>query len=628
MFPMKSRTLFIAALLLFLVIPSKGIADSGNDLILNYIESRPADGQYAYDVSALFSLQDSIGNPIKDLKIENIALSEDGRGITLDSLDLVQDEPIYLSLLLDTSGSMIGTKIEAARVASKSFTTGLNTEDRLSITTFNSDITHLTDFSTDHTAAVSLLAAIDAIPQSGTCLYDAAYEAIQRTAALPLGRRAVIILTDGKDELITGGACSKLILDDVIDLASEGSTRVPVYTIGLGNSIDVESLTRLAELTGGQFQRSPDAAQLESLFVQLLDQLQSQYILHYTSTAAPGSHNLVMQVNYLNANLTDSRGFMLQALPINLSIISPSNGQEINGKVKVVAAITGQGHPIKQVVFSANGVTIGTVDKMPYELEWVPDPAFNGDVSIRATAMSAENNTLAEGTVQVKVIVSGVVIPGVIKTESGFFTNKKTLLYGGLLAVIVLCLVIYFILAGKKRRNEKQRDKKWNEMVGNSNGLPAIGMNEMTMDGFVLGENSLGALMVMQSDDPAMLGQRFEITDNSTRLGRAADNEILFPKDGPVSRHHAIIENQNGQLVLSEMVSTSADGTSKTPTFGTFINDQQIRQPVVLRSGDLIRLGKRLVLKFECTNQNDEDDDARTMDQLTLDDNDKTMDSI
>ena len=75
------------------------------------------------------------------------------------------------------------------------------------------------------------------------------------------------------------------------------------------------------------------------------------------------------------------------------------------------------------------------------------------------------------------------------------------------------------------------------------------------------------------------------------------------------------------------MVSPSGDGSPKTPTFGTYVNDNKVLQPVVLRNGDLIKLGKRVVLKFESNNQSEEDDDARTMDEFGVDDTDKTIDS-
>jgi pSer/pThr/pTyr-binding forkhead associated (FHA) protein len=103
-------------------------------------------------------------------------------------------------------------------------------------------------------------------------------------------------------------------------------------------------------------------------------------------------------------------------------------------------------------------------------------------------------------------------------------------------------------------------------------------------------------LIVTASDDASMIGHRFEITKSQTTLGRSADNDINFPKDSPVSRHHAQLNERSGGIYLSEM--RGAD--NKAPTYGTFLNESQLGEdPVLLQTGDEIRLGKRVRLKFE-----------------------------
>jgi len=623
-------SLTLTAALLFFV-PINTFAQSGLDLVLNYIEAQPVSGKLAYDVSATFSLLDGSGIAIKDLKLEDVSISEDGQTIEPGSLNLVTDQPIYISLLLDTSGSMSGPKIDAAKEAASQFITGLNPDDRIAVTTFNSEIANLIDFSTDHNAAANLVTGIDVAPGSGTCLYDSAYEAIQKTAGLPLGRRAVIILTDGKDTLPSGAPCSKLNLDDVIDLAKEGNTRVPVYAIGLGDNIDEQGLTRLATLTGGRYYEAPNATKLKGLFAQLLDTLQSEYILFYTSANAPGSHTLVLNVNYLNVTTSDSRGFILPALPLNVSIISPNSGTEITSNIKIVAAITGQGQQIKNIVFMANDVSIGTDETAPYELEWAPPSDLNGDVTLSAAAISTDNTEITRGSVPVKVNVP-VTTPDMTPTPSDgggertfFEIYKLYIIGGGAFALVLIGTALFLAITAKKRRENKERDKRWHDVVVDPP-AKSSSMTEMTIDGFTMSENSSGVLMVMQSDDPAMVGQRFELVEKSTRLGRAADNDILFPKDGPVSRHHALIEERNGQLVISELVSPAADGTLKTPTFGTFLNEKQVSASTPIRNGDIIRIGKRVILKYEAPERKKDDDDAKTMDSFSVDDADKTID--
>ena len=446
-------------------------ADSVGELTINYIESKPAENLLAHEVEATFSFLDSMGNPIKDLKIDDISISEDGQGVTPTSLDLVSDQSIYISLLLDTSGSMTGSRNEAAVAAATQFVSGLNKEDRISVTTFNSEISKLIDFSTDHDAVNNLIASIEAVPKSGTCLFDAAYKAVQETAAMPLGRRAVIILTDGKDESPVGGPCSKLTIDDVIDIASRGNTRVPIFTIGLGDTIDESGLMRISTLTGGRYEKTPDADQLENSFTRLLDLLQSQYILNFTSNAALGNHTLAIKINYLNNNFSDTRDFVLQELPLSLTIVSPTNGQEISETVKITAIINGHGDPIEQVVFSINDVVIGTDDITPYELEWNPETAQKGEAVITVKAIGSDKTELAVSTVEVTINSEEIVVSNNNEENTNLFSelfSEKNLpitlaVLGGL---VILIIVIVILAKAKKKKETKNRNDQWNKGGG------------------------------------------------------------------------------------------------------------------------------------------------------------------
>ena len=74
----------------------------------------------------------------------------------------------------------------------------MTANDKVAVISFNSTIKTLIDFTSEHGSATQQIRAMDAEPNSGTCLYDAAYKAVQMSAGLPKGRRAIILLTDGK----------------------------------------------------------------------------------------------------------------------------------------------------------------------------------------------------------------------------------------------------------------------------------------------------------------------------------------------------------------------------------------------------------------------------------------------
>jgi len=138
----------------------------------------------------------------------------------------------------------------------------------------------------------------------------------------------------------------------------------------------------------------------------------------------------------------------------------------------------------------------------------------------------------------------------------------------------------------------------------------------------------LGALVILQSDDPAILNQRIEIVNPITHLGRKTDNDIPFAKDSPVSRHHAVINARDGQMFLGEVVvADERTGQPTRPAYGTFVNGLQVEEPVILRNGDEITLGKRLRIRFEAP-LIVQDVEGTTVDQLAPCTDDKTIPGV
>jgi len=637
--PFKTTFFRAVVILLFLTvilgIPFTALAQSNVTLQLHDVQVKPIQGSAAYDVSAYFSLLDSAGNPIKDATADQFTLSEDNQPVKIASL-AASNEPTNVAILLDTSGSMAGDKIKAARSAASKFIGDLQSNDQVAVLTFNKSTTHQIDFTLDHTAAEQQVELIpDPTPNTFTCLYDAAYESIKLAADLPSGQRAIILLTDGKDQGNNGTPCSLHTLDDVINLASGGKTRIPIYTIGSGSDADTQTLQRMASETSGRYQASPNSTQLDALFGLLLDELRSQYVIHYTSAATQGEHTLTLDVKYRSAESVVSGKMEMPAVPYSLNFTSPVDASEVNGKTSMSVAISGQGAPIQKVLYLANNVSIGSASNSPYTLDWDPSSLQEGSVTLQAIAVDAGGNELAHSIITVTYKQAAAnPIPSQTPTPTSAVSNGGKLALTTIVLAAVAGLVLLGILitamlvVGKRRRKEKERDKQWQEKVQGIGVNPesVSGNDDRTMDSFTPSENALGVLVILQSDDPAMLHQRIEIVKPVTNLGRKADNDIIFSKDNPVSRHHAVIEERNGQLFLSEINSPDEHtGQLKRPAYGTFVNGTQVQDPTLLRDGDEIMLGKRVRIRFESLHSTQGGDD-RTMDQGTSSDDEKTMD--
>jgi Ca-activated chloride channel homolog len=619
--PIKTLAILSTLILIAASISFPVRAQSETSLIIHDIQGKPQSEEFAYDMSVYFSLYDSNGQPIRDLALADVSLTEDGKRVDAAGLAAADQDPINVAILMDTSGSMAGTKIEAARRAAARFISDLQDKDQAALVSFNTDVKTESDFTENLPKVQQKIELLDAEKQSGTCFYDALYSAIQLSASIPDGRRAIVVLTDGVDTLPNGATCSKYTDQDIIDLATRETTRVPLYTLGLGNSVDTKGLERLAARTGGLYQFAADPGGLDQVFESLAEQLRSQYRLNYVSIAAPGPHVLALKVDTSSIHEQNSHDFLLQSFPYRVVFDAPKDGEKVVGETKLRVQVPGQGESIAKVEFFADGQSIGTVEAPPYEITWNP-PAGSSNAKLEAAVFGEAGGQLARSSINVAIDPTS---PGLTATPPTSATpvlppvDKKVsttsyVLIGLVLAVILAIVIVIIFMSAKRKRHEEQRDREWKEKVQTEPTPSANLVDDRTMDTFMTSDDALGVLVVLQSDDPMMVGQRIEIAKPVTNLGRKADNEVIFAKDAAVSRHHAVIEERGGKLFLSEVIAMD-EGSPKRPAYGTFLNGDQIEFPVLLKNGDEIRLGKRVRLRFEGLHSTNTDDE-RTVDQF------------
>ncbi len=93
-------------------------------------------------------------------------------------------------------------------------------------------------------------------------------------------------------------------------------------------------------------------------------------------------------------------------------------------------------------------------------------------------------------------------------------------------------------------------------------------------------------LVVIYTKEPTLLGKRFVLDNNPTRVGRGADNHVVLDGDS-VSRRHAHFEQRGSAWLVVD------DGS----TNGTYCNDEQIAREAVLKNGDRVKVGPT-IFKF------------------------------
>lgn len=237
-------------------------------VILNY--------QVSVNRVVLFATaQDSDHRFILDLKKEDFRVEEDDK--PQEILDFyLEQRPVILCLLLDSSGSMQG-RMDKVHLAADKFVEALAAEDQAMVIDFDEKVFLLQDFTRDPKL---LKEAIDStVPEGGTALYDAVYAAFRRLKDYQ-GRKAIVILSDGED------TNSKFSYQRVLETAK--TNEVLIYSIGLGISmLDMTShsvLKELAEETGGRAFFPGKAEDLEEVYQQIAQELRSQYYITYSPT--------------------------------------------------------------------------------------------------------------------------------------------------------------------------------------------------------------------------------------------------------------------------------------------------------------------------------------------------------
>lgn len=347
----KLRTCLLIILLTNFPLTAAVLAQPIKQLTINYIEVSEAPEQYANRVIAYVTVTDASENPIPGLSTQSFEVNEDGKDIgEKQNLEVSQTaDPMSVILAIDTSGSMQAkdksgvTSMEAARRAAVDFINMLSKGDKVAIFSFNNNPILNLDFTDDHQAAVDAVKKLSAKYRASTCLNDTAIEAIKKAAEIPKGRRAIILLTDGKDEK-GGGPCSIHTPSDVIDAATTKTIRVPIYTVGVGPKVDAKELRRFASFTGGRNLLATSVAELKGFYQKIANQLKNQYAVTYLTRSPSGEHSLVIKARHEGSQEQDLKRFLSPPPPIpaepKVSFLRPTKNDKIVGTVDVRVGIT------------------------------------------------------------------------------------------------------------------------------------------------------------------------------------------------------------------------------------------------------------------------------------------------
>jgi VWFA-related protein len=263
---------------------------------------------------------------VSGLGLSDFELYDDGELRPIDSVT-VAEVPLNVMLVLDTSQSVRGATLSHLNRAAGQFLDELGRQDRAGLLTFSHHLSLRSGLTQDVPALKDSLRANEA--GGGTAWHDALFAALELLEAVR-ERPMVLFFTDGADTY------SWLSEDQV--KAITGRSNAVIYAISRDETETMPLLgtmraeqqyrqkrrdhiarTRLlqevTEESGGRLIETNSFDQLQEIFLAILAEMKTRYILTYTPEAPVrgGWHDLEVKVKRKGVEVHARRGYYYEA---------------------------------------------------------------------------------------------------------------------------------------------------------------------------------------------------------------------------------------------------------------------------------------------------------------------------
>ncbi|MEQ1885935.1 MAG: VWA domain-containing protein [Bryobacteraceae bacterium] len=249
-------------------------------------------------VSVLASVRSKSGALLGNLQQSDFKIYEDGKEQTIRSFTRETDLPLTIGLLVDTSGSQERLIEIEQRAASQFFQKVLRQKDEAFLIQFGADAELLQDSTNSPRLLQRGLEKLRlSVPtgglhpgpvptmqnRAGTVLYDAVYLAANERLRHDVGRKAIVLITDGVD---TGSRISR---DKAIEAAQKADAMIysiyyvdrGAYGYGSFGGGGEGDLRRMSTETGGQVFHVDNKHTLDDVFREIQEEMRSQYAITY-----------------------------------------------------------------------------------------------------------------------------------------------------------------------------------------------------------------------------------------------------------------------------------------------------------------------------------------------------------
>jgi len=239
------------------------------------------------------TVNDPLNRPVSGLERENFRVFEDKVPMPITQFAM-DDEPVAVGLVFDTSGSM-SDKLQRSRMAATQFFRISNPEDEFFLVEFDSSPRLRVPLTSDTGTIENEL--IFSKSKGSTALLDAIYLSLHEMKRSKKNKKALLVISDGGDNH------SRYSEKEITNLVRESD--VLIYSIGVfGNAGTLEEfggaslLAKVSEQTGGRLFEA-NAVELPDIAKKIGIELHNRYVLGYSppEQARDGKyHRITVQV--------------------------------------------------------------------------------------------------------------------------------------------------------------------------------------------------------------------------------------------------------------------------------------------------------------------------------------------
>ena len=278
----------------------------------------PVDLTIAVELQQLYLTVTRDGERVDDLLRHEFTVVDNGEPQEIVTFER-GDIPFVAVLLVDASRSMKGEKLEASLAGARAFAEAMQPLDQAKLTLFNDRVNTTTPFTSFPQVLSAGLTELRAA--GGTSLNDNLYLALKLLEARQ-GRRLVILLTDGVD------LTSVLKMRDVLETARRSQSLVywirlgepdprrfhfSAWRDGDGHRQELRGLEELVSITGGRILTLASIDEATAAFVEILDEIRSQYVIGYYPILNLGNgqwHRIKTKINRPEMEVRTREGYL------------------------------------------------------------------------------------------------------------------------------------------------------------------------------------------------------------------------------------------------------------------------------------------------------------------------------